>query len=420
MASFIQNADARWLLDSNGLPAIEAEITVSNKTYSAIVPGSIGRSSNETKETRDLGNSFQGKGLKKAISNIRNIIAPKIEGIDVEEQADLDNFLIELDGTEDKSRLGSNTLLGISIAACRAGAISRNMELYKYIGMLASMPPKIPIPIITLINGGKSAANPLAVQSFSAVSESSSFSEAIKNSTELYHALGKNLRYTFGNMNTAIGLEGGFAFNTSSLTETANLIEQSIRNLEMEDKMRIAVNAAAHHFYSDGNYKIDEEMLDTNQLLSHYLNLNRKFDLFSIMDPFEEHEWPAYAELTEKIGDTTLIASGNLIASNPISVKKAIKLKACNSLLLKPSQIGTVTETLQAAKHAKNAEWKTIVSTRTGETNDTFPADLAVGLGCKLFSGGAPCRAEHTSQYNRIMKIEEQLSPSPNSFFRSK
>jgi len=397
---------AREILDSRGNPTIEADVWTKIGIGRASVPSGKSRGKYEAVELRDNEKKFLGKGVSKAIQNINGVIARNLVGMDCRKQSKIDNKLIKLDKTKNKSRLGANAILAVSIAAARIGALASGKELYQYLGKER----KLPIPCFNIINGGKHAGNNLAFQEYMIIPvKFHCFKDRLRAGSEIYHTLKKILEKKYTKKAINVGDEGGFAPPLSKVEMPLKLITQAIKKAGYENKVKIGLDCAANEFFSNGKYKVDNKSLTTKQLIEFYAELAKKYPIISIEDSFEEDDFKSFAELRKRIRHV-LIVGDDLLATNPERIKKAIRSRACSCLLLKPNQIGTVTEAINAGKIAKKAKWKIMVSHRSGETNDSFIADLAVSLGAEFIKAGAPCRGERLAKYNRLLRIEEKIS----------
>jgi len=353
------------------------------------------------------------------VRNVNEIIGPKIIGKDVTKQEDLDNFMIQLDGTENKGKLGANAILGVSMAACKAGAGAKGIPLYRHISHLAGNKNiLLPVPAFNVINGGSHAGNKLAMQEFMILPVgASSFTEAMRMGTEVYHNLKAIIKDKYGQDATNVGDEGGFAPNIQSNKEGLELLKAAIAKAGYTDKVKIGMDVAASEFFSDGKYDLDfktpnndkSQIKTGEELAALYKDFVKNFPIISIEDPFDQDDWDSYAKLTADIGKEVQIVGDDLLVTNPKRIKIALEKKACNALLLKVNQIGSVTESIQAWRMAWDAGWGVMVSHRSGETEDTFIADLVVGLGTGQIKSGAPCRSERLAKYNQILRIEEEL-----------
>ena len=411
MAS-IESVKAREILDSRGNPTLEAEVLLSDKSCGiAAVPSGASTGKHEAVELRDGDESrYKGNGVLKAVSNVNNIIAPAIVGIEASRQKSLDDKLIELDGTENKSKLGANAILAVSLAVARAAAASEGIPLYHYLGHRQSY--TLPLPLLNILNGGRHASNSTDLQEFMiAPTGATSFSHALQLATEVYHSLKKVLKEK--GLNTNVGDEGGFAPTLSSNKEAVELIMQAIDKAGHipGDDCHIALDPAASELYQDGKYVLTREnrSLDSKQMVEYYVKLVDEYPIISIEDGMAEDDWEGWRLLTEKLGDRIQLVGDDLYVTNIKRLEEGINTKASNSILIKLNQIGTLTETVAAIKMARKAGWTAVVSHRSGETEDTTIADLAVGLNTGQIKTGAPCRSERTAKYNRLLKIEAEL-----------
>ncbi|MBI2529629.1 MAG: phosphopyruvate hydratase [Candidatus Diapherotrites archaeon] len=407
--SKILRISARQVFDSRGNPTVEAIVQTSGGIFTAIAPGGASTGKYEALELRDRGREFLGLGVQKAIANVNGPIAKKLKGKDCAKQKEIDSALIGIDGTANKSRLGANALLPVSIACCKAAASSEGRPLHKYISKIAKTRPKLPAPLINVINGGKHAGDFLDFQEYMFVPFAGKFSERLRMGVEIFHELEREIQQRYGRNTTNVGDEGGFAPPIKPAGKPFELIENSAKKLGYGGKIKLALDAAANSFWRQGYYALEQRRYSPNALLAYYEKMANEFSLFSIEDPFHENAWGEFAALTESIGRKTLVVGDDLLVTNPARIKKAIELKACNALLLKPNQIGTISEAIEAAKIAGKAGWKVIVSHRSGETEDSFIADFAVGLGTGYCKFGGLSRSERLSKYNQLLRISEKL-----------
>jgi len=407
----IKKVYARQILDSRGNPTVEVEVQTQQAKGVFSVPSGASTGSHEALELRDKEKEFNGKGVKKAIKNVIEKIGPSLIGLDVREQREIDEVMIELDGTPNKSMLGANAILGCSVACARAAAASLKTPVYEYIGRLSGKKPGIlPVPFMNVINGGKHAGNNLDIQEHMIVpAGAETFSDGLRACVEVYFRLGEILREKYGRSAVNVGDEGGYAPPLKDPEEPFKLIEKAIDDLNYGDIVKIGLDAAATEFYKDQRYIINGAPHDIESLVDFYETLVEKYDIISIEDPFEENDFKHFAELTRKFSGRVQVVGDDLLTTNPLIIRKAVKKRACNALLLKLNQIGTVTEALKAARIAMDAGWNIMVSHRSGETEDTFIADLSVALGCGQIKIGAPCRGERTAKFNRLLRIEEFL-----------
>lgn len=406
----IKSIKGRQILDSRGNPTIEAEVTTENGTFRASVPSGASTGTHEALELRDNQKAYGGKSVLKAIQNIK-IIEKALKGKDEKKQKEIDQLMIELDGTQNKSKLGANAMLAVSMAICRAGAI--NKPLYKHISQLAKTKPKLPTPYMNVINGGKHAGNALAMQEFMIAPKSSSFSKAMQMGTETYHVLKKVILEKYGLNAANVGDEGGFAPPVNSATEALELLNEAIKRAGYKGKINIAMDCAASEFFVKGKYdlgfKSKSNIVSSKELADEYMKYLKKYPITSIEDPFDQEDFSGYAEFTRRVKGKAQIVGDDLLVTNPKRIQEAINKKACNALLLKINQIGTISESIEAHNLAKKAGWNVMVSHRSGETEDSFIADLVVGLGTAQIKTGAPCRSERLAKYNQLLRIEEQL-----------
>ncbi|MGD9116141.1 MAG: phosphopyruvate hydratase [Dehalococcoidia bacterium] len=408
----IDSVKAREILDSRGNPTLEVEVTLDDGIKGvAAVPSGASTGQHEAVELRDGDQSrFGGKGVLKAAANVNDIIAPVVKGLSATDQPALDKKLINLDGTPDKSRLGANAILGVSLAVARAVATSAEMPLYLYLGQKDSY--TLPVPMLNILNGGKHAADSTDFQEFMVMPVGArSFAEALRMAAEIYQALKKVLKDR--GLNTNVGDEGGFA---PSLPANKDAIEAILAAMEKAgyapgSDCYIALDPAASEFYQNGKYALAREgiSLTSGEMVDYYVKWVSAYPIISIEDGMAEDDWEGWQLLTQKLGEKVQLVGDDLYVTNVERLSKGIELKASNSILIKLNQIGTLTETIAAVKMAQNAGWTAVVSHRSGETSDSFIADLAVGLNTGFIKAGAPCRSERTAKYNRLLQIEEEL-----------
>jgi len=408
----IKELNAREILDSRGNPTIEVEvITEEGFSGKAMVPSGASTGKHEAIELRDKDTKrYLGKGVLKAVSNVQNILSPAIKGMDVTAQEEIDKRLIEIDGTENKARLGANAILGISMAVAYAGASSTKQPLYKYLGRKIN--PVLPVPLFNILNGGRHAAGSTDFQEFMLMPVGAeSFSHALQMSVEIYHHLKKLL----GNrgLNTTVGDEGGFAPALASNTAAIEIIIESIEKAGYKPARDcyLALDVAASEFYREGNYILEREgvTLPGPQMVDYYVKLIHDYPVISIEDGMDEDDWEGWQMLNSKIGDKVQLVGDDLYVTSIKRLERGIQSSASNSILIKLNQIGTLSETIAAIDMARNAGFTAVISHRSGETEDTTIADLAVALGTGQIKAGAPCRSERTAKYNRLLKIESEL-----------
>ena len=409
---------AREILDSRGIPTIEAACQLDTGHISvSSVPAGTSTGTYEAVELRDVNEKrYLGKGVLKAVENVNNILGPAIVGMDPARQFDIDNKLISLDGTNNKSKYGANAILAISITASKAGALISNVGLYTWINALAKaikleVSLRIPTPLFNMINGGMHGAGNLDFQEFLLIpSSAKSYNQGLRSGAEIYSTIGSNLERK-GAIHS-VGVEGGYAPNLFTNADALHLIVESIKETEYKlgRDIHLGIDVAASTFYKNGVYVIRDNTspLDENSMLEYYKNLNDQYHLEILEDPFHEDAWDSWTKLTSLLNPLTIVGD-DLLATNPKRVEKAISNKSCNGILVKPNQIGSISETLKVIKMAKDAGWKVIVSHRSGETNDWFIADFAVGVGADFVKFGAPSRGERVAKYNRLLSVEKEL-----------
>jgi len=410
---------AREILDSRGNPTVEAELFTKTKRAREMVPSGASTGVHEALELRDGGKRYHSLGVQKAVSNIKTTIARKITGIECTKQRLIDKTLIAADGTENKSNLGANAMLAVSLATARLASKTKKMPMYEYIGkhiVKNKSPCLLPVPFMNIINGGKHAATHLAFQEYMIVPLGKTFAESLQIGTEVYHTLKKVITQKYGKAQTNVGDEGGFAPDLKKVEEPLRLIMRAVDRLGYKSKVKIAIDVAATSFYNRKRYFVDKKYLDTNEMIQLYKDLVRHYPIISIEDPFAEDDFEAFSEFTRELRKSRnkklrnlQVVGDDLTVTNKNRIKTAIENKACNALLLKVNQIGTLTEAIDSAKLAKKNRWKVMVSHRSGETEDHFISDLAVALNCGQIKAGAPCRGERTAKYNQLLRIEERL-----------
>ncbi len=408
----IKNLHAREVLDSRGNPTVECELTLSDGSFGrAIVPSGASTGQHEALELRDADNRYLGKGVKKAVMNVNGPIAVAVKDEQFGNQAEFDNFLLELDGTENKSKLGANAILAASMAFARAFATSQNLPLY---ASFNEKPELMPIPMMNIINGGEHADNNLSFQEFMIMPVgANSFSEGLRMGAEIFHTLKKLLHSQ--NLNTAVGDEGGFAPNLANTEAALDLIAEATAKAgyTFGEDIKVALDVASTEFYSDGVYTLNKDGEDVSltgdEMIDYYAELIDRYPIISIEDPLAEDDWAHWIKLTERLGSKVNLVGDDLLVTNPARLQQAIEQKACNAILIKLNQIGTVTETLTAIKMAKENGFQAIISHRSGESEDTFIADLAVGTNAGQIKTGSLCRTDRIAKYNQLLRIEEAL-----------
>ncbi len=411
----IYDVSAREILDSRGNPTIEVDVLLTSGAMGrAAVPSGASTGSREALELRDNDkNRYMGKGVIRAVENVVDTIAPKICGMDASDQIALDRYLIALDGTENKSGLGANAMLGVSLAAARAAAEAYEMPLYRYIGGLTAR--YLPIPMMNIVNGGAHAANSLDIQEFMIVPVgASSFAEAVRMGAETFHRL-KSILKERGSV-TAVGDEGGFAPDFASNEEAMQVIMQAIEaaGYEPGKDIGLAIDAAANEFYAEGKYHLQSEnkSLSAMEMIDYYQRLIDNYPLFSIEDGLAEQDWKNWTTFTEKLGNLVQLVGDDVFVTNPQIFGQGIQDGICNSILVKLNQIGTLTETLETIEMAKKAGYTTVISHRSGETEDYFISDLVVGVSGGQIKTGSMSRSDRIAKYNQLIRIEQELGSS--------
>lgn len=415
--AIIKNVYAREVLDSRGNPTIACEVELDTGVHSlGFVPSGASTGTNEALELRDGDlNRYEGKGVLKAISNVNTTIKEAIVGMDALDLYSVDRRMIELDNTPNKSHLGANSILSVSLAVAKAASKSSKMPLYQYIGQLLGKKNDsytMPIPFLNILNGGKHAVGSTDFQEFMIVPvKFNSFREALRVGAEIYHSLAKILEER--NYQPLVGDEGGYAPSLFSNEQAMELLMMAIKNANYTagENVFIALDPAASRFFSEEIYQLHRENLSltTGQMIDFYENWTEKYPIISIEDGLSESDWNGWRDLTQRIGDKVELIGDDLYATNKDLLKKGIQYKSSTGILIKPNQIGTLSETLETIKIAEKAGFKIIISHRSGETEDDFIADLSIATGCGTIKSGAPCRSERTAKYNRILEIEEKL-----------
>jgi len=425
--SKISKVHARQIFDSRGNPTVEVDVTTERGAIGrAAVPSGASTGEHEAVELRDGGKSFMGKSVNKAVQNVNKLIANEINGKSIFNQNEIDNSMIELDGTENKSKLGANAILGVSLACIRAASIESKKPLYKYIG--GEDARTLPVPMINIVNGGSHSSAPIAFQEFMIVPVgANSFSNAMQMGTEIFHNL-KQILVSKG-LNTTVGDEGGFA---PSFRGTEDAIETIIKSVAaagyiLEKDIKIALDCAASEFYKNGNYdytifeKNQGKVISSSEQIDYLSSLTSKYPIISIEDGMDENDWDGWKFLTDKIGDRVQLVGDDLFVTNVNKLSKGIATKTANSILIKVNQIGTLTETISAVQTAQKAGYTAVISHRSGETEDTTISDLAVALNTGQIKTGSTSRTDRLAKYNQLLRIEEQLNnsaiyPGANAF----
>eukprot|EP00933_Yihiella_yeosuensis_P018480 TRINITY_DN1514_c0_g2_i1.p1 TRINITY_DN1514_c0_g2~~TRINITY_DN1514_c0_g2_i1.p1 ORF type:complete len:705 (-),score=189.93 TRINITY_DN1514_c0_g2_i1:280-2394(-) len=421
---------AREIFDSRGNPTVEVDLTTETALFRAAVPSGASTGVYEALEMRDGDKErLLGKGVLKAVANVNDVIGPKLKGMDVTKQTEIDKLMVEtMDGSQNewgwsKSKLGANAILAVSMAVCRAGAAASKMPLYKYIARISGKPYDnftLPVPSFNVINGGSHAGNRLACQEFMILPVgASSFREAMNIGAEVYHSLKTCIKKKYGQDACNVGDEGGFAPSVQDNNEALDVLMDAIEKSGHSGKVKIGTDVAASEFYNAETKKYDLDFKNpdssddmkknADEMIQYYKDWLGKYPFVSIEDPFDQDDWEAYSKFQAEVGDSVQIVGDDLLVTNPKRVQKGLDVKACNALLLKVNQIGSVTEAIEAACMSQFAGWGVMVSHRSGETEDSFIADLVVGLKTGQIKTGAPCRSERLAKYNQLLRIEEEL-----------
>ena len=409
--SKIKDIKGREILDSRGNPTVEVDVILDNGIIGrASVPSGASTGSREAIELRDNDYRYNGKGVLKAVNNVNTILKENLVGFETNKQQELDYKMIELDGTKNKSKLGANAILGVSMAYLKASALDSNLPLYKYVSInFGDNNVSEPIPMMNVLNGGVHADNNIDFQEFMIIPIGENIKERIRKGKEVFESLKKILKSK--NLSTNVGDEGGFAPNLDSNTLCFDLLVEAIKNagyIPSKD-IFLGIDAASSEFYKDGLYNIDNKKLTKEELIDYYENLVNKYPLISIEDPVEENDFEGFSLITKKLGSKIQLVGDDLFTTNKEYLQKGIEMHAGNAILLKVNQIGTITETLETIKLAKDNNYKTIISHRSGETEDTIIADLAVGLNLGQIKTGSMSRTDRIAKYNELIRIEEDL-----------
>ena len=403
---------ARTILDSRGNPTVEVDVMLEDGSFGrAAVPSGASTGAHEAVERRDGDKSrWGGKGVEDAIDGVNGEIADAVMGLEAEDQREIDQMMIELDGTENKSRLGANAILGVSLAVAKAAADARTLPLYRYVGGVSAH--ILPVPMMNIINGGEHADNPIDFQEFMIVPVgATSMIEAVRCGSEIFHTLKKALHDK--GLATSVGDEGGFAPNIASTNEAIEFILRSIETAGYTpgDDVMLALDCAATEFYKNGKYEISGEgkSLSSHEMAEYLADLTRRYPIFSIEDGMGEDDWEGWKALTDMVGDKVQLVGDDLFVTNPKRLKQGIETRTANSLLVKVNQIGTLTETLEAVSMAQRAGYTAVMSHRSGETEDSTIADLAVATNCGQIKTGSLARSDRLAKYNQLIRIEEEL-----------
>ena len=404
---------AREVLDSRGNPTVEVDVVTEDGVYRGMTPSGASAGQHEALELRDGDvKRYLGKGTLKAVKNVNEKIGPKLIGMDCQHQETIDKIMLKLDGTENKDQFGANAILPLSMAVTKAGASSKKLPLYEYIGELYGViPHRLPVPMCNVINGGKHAGQENSIQEHMLMPTGArNFTEGIRMVSESYHHLKTMLRERFGAGASLIGDEGGFAPpQMTSVQERLDIMLSAVEKAGHDGMMKIALDPASSEFFYDGIYKIGETSYSGSEMVDFYVDLCKTYPIISIEDGLAEDDWESWVELTDKLGSRIQIVGDDLFVTNTRRIKKGIDMNAANSVLIKLNQIGTVTETLDAIKMAHDHGWTAVVSHRSGETEDSFIADLVVGTSTGQIKTGAPARSDRNAKYNQLIRIEEIL-----------
>jgi len=412
MKTSIKNIIAREILDSRGNPTIEVDVFLEDGNYGrAAVPSGASTGEHEAVELRDNDNNrYNGKGVLKAVANVNEKISEALIGANINDQSNIDKTMIDLDGTKNKSRIGANAILGVSLAAIRAASNTNNVPLYKYLGNEKNL--KMPMPMMNILNGGSHANNTVDIQEFMIFPfGASTFSNALQIGTEIFHQLKYELHQK--GLNTAVGDEGGFAPNLNSNEEAIEIILKSIEKAGYKpgEEVFIALDVAASEIFDNGKYNLKSEnkAFSSNEMVDYLELLSKKYPIISIEDGLDENDWSGWSNLNESLGKTVQIVGDDLTVTNIEKLQKAIDHGSMNSILIKLNQIGTVSETIQAVELAKTVNYGAIISHRSGETEDTFIADFSVAMGMGQIKTGSISRSDRVAKYNQLLRIEEDL-----------
>ena len=408
--AIIEALGAREILDSRGNPTVEVEIQLEDGTQArAAVPSGASTGAFEAAELRDGGTRYLGKGVEKAVAFVNDEIGPNIIGFDAQDQRIIDSAMISLDGTANKSRLGANAILGVSLAVAKASAESADLSLFRYLG--GPNAHLLPVPMMNILNGGAHADTNVDIQEFMvAPIGAPTFRESLRWGAEIYHALKSVLKQR--GLATSVGDEGGFAPNLDSNRAALDLILEAITKAGFKPgtDIALAMDVAATEFHENGQYKFEGSLRSSGEMIAYYTDLVNSYPIVSIEDPLNEEDWAGWAEMTNVLGSRIQIVGDDLFVTNPERLAKGIATNTANALLVKVNQIGTLTETLDAVSMAQHANYRSMLSHRSGETEDTTIADLAVATNCGQIKTGAPARPERVAKYNQLLRIEEELA----------
>ena len=407
--AIIEAIGAREILDSRGNPTVEVEVLLEDGTAArAAVPSGASTGAFEAVELRDGGKRYLGKGVEKAINNVVDVIAPEVVGLDAQDQRLVDQTMIDLDGTKNKAKLGANAILGVSLAVAKASAEHADLSLFKYVG--GNNAHVLPVPMMNILNGGAHADTNVDIQEFMvAPIGADSFKESLRWGAEIYHSL-KSVLKKLG-LATSIGDEGGFAPNLESNRAALDLILEAVEGAGFKPgkEIALAMDVAATEFYENGKYSFEGKQLTAAEMIAYYSSLVSSYPLVSIEDPLNEDDWDGWAAITTELGSKVQLVGDDLFVTNPERLSRGISANTANALLVKVNQIGSLTETLDAVEMAHRAGYRSMMSHRSGETEDVTIADLAVATNCGQIKTGAPARSERVAKYNQLLRIEEEL-----------
>ncbi len=407
--AIIEAIGAREILDSRGNPTVEVEVLLEDGTAArAAVPSGASTGAFEAVELRDGGKRYLGKGVEKAINNVVDVIAPEVVGLDAQDQRLVDQTMIDLDGTKNKAKLGANAILGVSLAVAKASAEHADLSLFKYVG--GNNAHVLPVPMMNILNGGAHADTNVDIQEFMvAPIGADSFKESLRWGAEIYHSLKSVLKKR--GLATSIGDEGGFAPNLESNRAALDLILEAVEGAGFKPgkEIALAMDVAATEFYENGKYSFEGKQLTAAEMIAYYSSLVSSYPLVSIEDPLNEDDWDGWAAITTELGSKVQLVGDDLFVTNPERLSRGISANTANALLVKVNQIGSLTETLDAVEMAHRAGYRSMMSHRSGETEDVTIADLAVATNCGQIKTGAPARSERVAKYNQLLRIEEEL-----------
>ena len=408
--AIIEALGAREILDSRGNPTVEVEVLLEDGTAArAAVPSGASTGAFEAVELRDGGKRYLGKGVEKAIQNVNEVIAPEVVGLDAQDQRLVDQTMIELDGTKNKAKLGANSILGVSLAVAKASAEHADLSLFKYVG--GNNAHVLPVPMMNILNGGAHADTNVDIQEFMvAPIGADTFKESLRWGAEIYHSLKSVLKKR--GLATSIGDEGGFAPNLDSNRAALDLILEAVEGAGFKPgkEIALAMDVAATEFYENGKYSFEGKLLTASEMIAYYASLVSSYPLVSIEDPLNEDDWDGWAAITQELGTKVQLVGDDLFVTNPERLAKGIAANTANALLVKVNQIGSLTETLDAVEMAHRAGYRSMMSHRSGETEDVTIADLAVATNCGQIKTGAPARSERVAKYNQLLRIEDELA----------